>query len=246
MLEIFLISVLSLLLTEYGFQTRKAAFDRFVSAVRWRRVFARILIWSTYFGIYLVKLGRGWRKILVLVVIGFLIGEVIAFLLRRSIQNDLRNRYPLSRPLSHLVPIALCALPALVWGYSFYRLTGTPLNSHTLLPLKVLKFVVGLVGMFSWGTMVTVSLIGMVRGEHITDEIGPHLGAGEVIGVLERLLSYILVLSGGLAVIGFTIAAKAAARYPQFKNPSFAEYFLIGTLSSVGLAIVTGLLLSLA
>lgn len=245
MREIFLISVLSILLTEYGFQTRKLAIDRFNSRVRWRRVFARFLIWAAYFGIYLVKGEREWSKFLVSVVISYLIGEIIAFVLRRSIQNDLRNRFPLSRPLSHLLPIVLSVLPALAFGYLNYRLVGTSLGNGALLPVEVLKFVTGLVGMFSWGTMVTVSLIGVVRADHISDEIEPHLGAGEVIGVLERILSFILVLSGGLAVIGFTVAAKAAARYPQFKNSSFAEYFLIGTLSSVGLAIVTGLLVSI-
>lgn len=47
------------------------------------------------------------------------------------------------------------------------------------------------------------------------------------------------------AAIGFTVAAKAVARYPQFKNSAFAEYFLIGTLSSVGLATLIALLVSI-
>jgi hypothetical protein len=45
------------------------------------------------------------------------------------------------------------------------------------------------------------------------------------------------------ATVGLIIAAKSIARYPEMKSQSFAEYFLIGTLFSIGLALVGGMLL---
>jgi hypothetical protein len=40
------------------------------------------------------------------------------------------------------------------------------------------------------------------------------------------------------------MTAKAIARYPEFKCERFAEYFLIGTLLSISMALVGGAFLS--
>jgi hypothetical protein len=40
------------------------------------------------------------------------------------------------------------------------------------------------------------------------------------------------------------MTAKAIARYPEFKSERFAEYFLIGTLLSISMALVGGAFLS--
>jgi len=39
------------------------------------------------------------------------------------------------------------------------------------------------------------------------------------------------------------LTAKSIARYPEMKSVRFAEYFLIGTLLSMSLGIVGGLIL---
>jgi hypothetical protein len=244
MIEVYLLSIFSILLTEYGFQTRKRAMERFGAKVRWRRVITRLSIWGIFFAIWMIKVKRAWRWILILSLLGFITGELTAFITRRAIRADIRSRYPLSRPQSHLIPLFAGFIPALLFAFLLSR-TALSSVSTPILSIPVLKFVTGFLGMFSWGTMITVSLIGLVRPDQIADKVEPHLGAGEVIGILERLLSFILVLSGGLAVVGFTVAAKAAARYPQFKDSAFAEYFLIGTLSSVGLATVVALIVAL-
>jgi hypothetical protein len=46
--------------------------------------------------------------------------------------------------------------------------------------------------------------------------------------------------------VGVLLAAKALVRYPEIqedKKGHFAEYFLVGTLTSVGLAILGGIVL---
>jgi len=65
---------------------------------------------------------------------------------------------------------------------------------------------------------------------------------GEAIGVLERLLIVTFVLSGVEAAIGFVIAVKTLARFKQLDDRGFAEYYLLGTLASVSVAIVSALL----
>lgn len=66
---------------------------------------------------------------------------------------------------------------------------------------------------------------------------------GSVIGKLERILTVILVLCGEIGAIGFVLTAKSLARYKQLDNQSFAEKYLVGTLSSTAIAIIAALLL---
>jgi hypothetical protein len=59
------------------------------------------------------------------------------------------------------------------------------------------------------------------------------LGAGTMIGSLERLLMALMIAMQQFAAIGLVLTAKSIARYDKIsKNPAFAEYFLIGTLYS--------------
>ena len=50
--------------------------------------------------------------------------------------------------------------------------------------------------------------------------------------------------AGPRASLNLILAAKAIARYPEFKSEHFAEYFLIGTLLSFSIAVVGGALLA--
>lgn len=65
------------------------------------------------------------------------------------------------------------------------------------------------------------------------------LNAGRIIGILERLLIYILVLEAQFAAIGFILAAKSFTRYKELEKRAFAEYVLVGTLLSALLATLT-------
>jgi hypothetical protein len=69
---------------------------------------------------------------------------------------------------------------------------------------------------------------------------------GATIGILERLLIVTLVVTGAATAIGFVIAAKTIARFKQLDNRDFAEYYLLGTLASVSVAVGSGLLASAA
>jgi hypothetical protein len=62
------------------------------------------------------------------------------------------------------------------------------------------------------------------------------------IGLLERVLIYGFILQGQYGAIGFVTAAKAFTRFKALDDRSFAEYVLVGTLLSGGLALLFGLL----
>ncbi len=67
---------------------------------------------------------------------------------------------------------------------------------------------------------------------------------GRLIGNLERIVLTIVVAAGSYAALGFLVAAKGLVRFEEFeKSRDFTEYFLIGTLSSVLVALFAGIVL---
>lgn len=69
------------------------------------------------------------------------------------------------------------------------------------------------------------------------------LSRGKLIGYIERLLVLILTFYGAYPAIGFIVAAKSIARFKQMDDRDWAEYFLLGTLTSMFLGITLGILL---
>ena len=67
------------------------------------------------------------------------------------------------------------------------------------------------------------------------------LSRGLVIGVLERTLALTLVLTSQFSALGMILAAKAIVRYQALDDRDFAEYVLIGTLTSLLIALFVGL-----
>jgi hypothetical protein len=66
--------------------------------------------------------------------------------------------------------------------------------------------------------------------------------AGKWIGIIERVIILILVFNNQYEAIGLLIAAKSLLRFNEANRPEVkTEYLLIGTLISMSLAILTGL-----
>ncbi|AWB26908.1 DUF3307 domain-containing protein [Halococcoides cellulosivorans] len=67
---------------------------------------------------------------------------------------------------------------------------------------------------------------------------GNDLEVGSLIGTLERWIVLTLGLAGLWQAVALVVAAKSVARFEELKQRAFAEYFLVGTLSSVLVAFV--------
>jgi hypothetical protein len=72
--------------------------------------------------------------------------------------------------------------------------------------------------------------------------MGSNARVGATIGILERILIVVFVLTGSEAAVGFVVAAKTLARFRLLDDRDFAEYYLLGTLASVAVAIASGLI----
>ncbi|MEZ4796294.1 MAG: DUF3307 domain-containing protein [Flavobacteriaceae bacterium] len=72
--------------------------------------------------------------------------------------------------------------------------------------------------------------------------------AGAYIGILERLLVFIFIITNHWEAVGFLITAKSVFRFgdlKESKHRKLTEYILIGTLISFGIAITVGLIFKL-
>jgi hypothetical protein len=125
------------------------------------------------------------------------------------------------------------------------RMAGAQLEKE-----KILWILVVYVGVI-WGggyllRFVTKPLMQSSRSGRIeeSDEESNDLqSAGLYIGWLERFVVLTALVLKSPATVGLIVAAKSIARYPEFKSLRFAEYFLIGTLLSISLGILGGLVL---
>ena len=109
--------------------------------------------------------------------------------------------------------------------------------------LLLLVVYVGVI--FGGGYFVRLVTRPLLRGDlglagQTTEELQ---NAGMYIGWLERFLILTSILLQSPATVGLILTAKSIARYPEFKSKRFAEYFLIGTLLSISIGIVGGLIL---
>ncbi len=110
--------------------------------------------------------------------------------------------------------------------------------------LKWMVFVAG----FSATVYGAGFLVGKVAGQlqeenALAEKINGLKNGGKLIGQLERALIFLLIMVGQPAGIGFLVAAKSILRFGEAKDDQqLAEYVLIGTLLSFGLAIAAAAL----
>jgi hypothetical protein len=110
---------------------------------------------------------------------------------------------------------------------------------------KVLEAGIVYVGvMFAGGYLIRYLTRDLSAGIERPGETSEQVrNAGMYIGWLERFLVVTAILVQSPSMVGLILTGKSIARFPELKE-RFAEYFLIGTLLSIGLAVVGGLVLA--
>jgi hypothetical protein len=148
--------------------------------------------------------------------------------------------------LLHFLTVVLAAW-LLTPAVPFSELSNL-LQQSRALPNKVLAVPVIYVGVvFGGGYLIRFLVRSLATGvkSHSHERTSEQLqNAGLYIGWLERFLVITALLLQSPATVGLILTAKSIARYPEFKSEHFAEYFLIGTLLSISIALVGGALLA--
>lgn len=127
--------------------------------------------------------------------------------------------------------------PAALWGL----LAGLQARREKILSVLIVYLAAGIGGGYAIRYLLRPLLH---RLPPLPDETAEELrNAGLYIGWLERVLILTAVILRSPATVGLVLTAKSIVRYPEIKSGRFAEYFLIGTLLSILLALLGGILL---
>lgn len=90
---------------------------------------------------------------------------------------------------------------------------------------------------FVGGVVISVVLHPFAQRVGDRSDVAGMENAGRIIGWVERALLFGLVLLGAPDAAALVIAGKSIARFPSFKREQFAEYYLIGSLLSLTIAL---------
>jgi len=190
-------------------------------------------------GCALVNLGLDWRAAVAILVLASV--HVLVDHLKARLLGDRWAAFIVDQ-IAHLASVTVAALwlGSTSWS-SVQETAGALLKSDRI--YLILSAYVGVI--FGGGFLVqkvTQSFLARIEG-HLK-ALKPGLPkAGTYIGWVERFLVLTFVIAGFNDAVGFLLAVKALARFPDIREDTkghFAEYFLVGTLTSVGLALVGG------
>ena len=141
----------------------------------------------------------------------------------------------------------LCTILGLAWlltrpGWSSLRceFRWSPATGERVLEAGVVYMTV----VFASGYLIRYLTRNLAAGiEKPGETVEEIKDAGMYIGWLERFLVVTAILVQSPSMVGLILTGKSIARFPELKD-RFVEYFLIGTLLSVGLAVLGGLVLA--
>lgn len=159
--------------------------------------------------------------------------DVLKFLFRKRLKGFYRSKWCfLTDQALHLIMLAVIS--------SRFRAPDTLFFFHWTVSSQDIRF---LCLLFLLGKPFNIALKSFHQKPEAKRDASAGYPAGAAIGTLERLLTAILFLLRAYSAIGVVLAAKTLTRYPRLENdPDFCEYYLIGTLSSLLLAIGATLL----
>lgn len=153
---------------------------------------------------------------------------------------DTVTRLPVSENWKSLLAVQLVEIAMLIsiWWLIEGRIESMALDTLRSVPVHIIlvTYVAAIAG---GGEVVRRVCDGFLQSSSKAQARGlPN--AGQYIGWLERFLVVTFVFSENSEAIGFLIAAKTLVRFPEIQQDEkdhFAEYFLVGTLTSVGIAL---------
>ena len=130
----------------------------------------------------------------------------------------------------------------------YYIFTEDTFSTTNLLSKNILLLVTCLLFLTRPVSIIMQTIFSKWNIEKLTKGNESLKDAGKYIGILERLLVFIFIVTGHWEAVGFLITAKSVFRFgdlKESKHRKLTEYILIGTLISFGIAIVTGILFNI-
>lgn len=183
----------------------------------------------------------GLNQRVFIVIVGLAIVHTLLDYLKARLSSDDWITFTIDQA-THLAAVALAS----VWLVASWTVVIAAL-SQIAKDKRVYLYLCAYVGVILGGgyliQKVTQSFLAKMQANSVSSKPGLP-DAGKYIGWVERFLILTFVIAGYDTAIGLLLTAKAVVRFPEIREDTkghFAEYFLVGTLTSVGLALVAGL-----
>jgi hypothetical protein len=151
-----------------------------------------------------------------------------------------------SDQILHILTVAATTLILVrlnvAWLYGWWPNMAAKTKFHLLVAATIYSAV-----MFAGGHLIryfTKGLSSHLEGATGTETPDQLKNAGMYIGWVERFLIITAIAAQSPAMVGLILTGKSIARFPELKDARFAEYFLIGTLMSVSIAVIGGIILA--
>lgn len=111
--------------------------------------------------------------------------------------------------------------------------------------LKGIIYFVGFLFAVFLGSPLVSSILSRLRLTKDQEKLSGIKGAGKIIGMIERALTVTFIYLNEPTGIAIVFAAKSIVRFESAKERAFAEYYLIGTMTSITFAAIAGALFTL-
>lgn len=170
--------------------------------------------------------------------------DIITYLIFRG-REKRNSKIFIFDQLLHIMSIFILAY---IWTSNNVPLVGISIVADFLCladlsGLFLCKWLLGLLVIQKPANLLIQSLIGSYKPQK-SNEIKIDNNIGRRIGTAERFIMFILIYLNQYSAIGLVLTAKSIARYDQItKEEKFAEYYLLGTLTSVGITVICSTLL---
>lgn len=156
--------------------------------------------------------------------------------IKNQFQNNRNNSlWFFGDQLFHLTVLVL------IWSY-FWEM-----NMEFIFEMNLWVLLTGILILTFPSSVIIQRIMNRWTEEIEIESEGSLRGAGEAIGILERLLIFAAIVGGYPQAVGFLLAAKSVFRFGDLtrsKDRKLTEYILVGTLLSFLLASVTGIIVA--
>jgi len=240
MLKLIIVLITAHIITDYAIQTQNMVDNKINKQIR--SYISHVLVYFMT-ALFLSINWFSWQLIVAVCIQTILHGIIDYFKIDLAIKK-LEYKFEID-VLDILLHFAIIWVTIIILQPT-YSIIKLPFNLHIPVTIEVYCgfciYVSSILFLLNGGTYLVRAILQKVNSNKEIARKKEKDNTGKLIGNLERLLLFILILFNNLVAIGFVITAKSIARFEEMKKKSFSEYYLIGTLSSVLIAIITGII----
>jgi len=223
-------------LADFYFQTKNMVKDKekSIGGVLKHGLFYTISIFIVFFGC--IRFSANSAKLVCAVSLLHLLIDIVKFIIKKRAGDDkwIKRYIFVLDQAAHLFSLLVC------WYILGRHLEIRSFVSREIqfLPYLPIAIFLGILCLLKPTSLLITSTALWVREP--TDNLPlKTIKTGEIIGYLERLIVFAMLMYNQFNAIAFVLTAKSLARFQDYtKDKKAAEYYLIGTLLSVVMAFV--------